>query len=110
MAEKKSSKIGLDKLMNGKSVLDIPVVMEADWDDSWLDGIFDELDALLDRKDSGSCQHPQVPIPKFDEEKASKMSSDEVRKTYPCKYEHCNDCGSTVTMYASFTHYIAGDW
>ena len=56
------------------------------------------------------CDHPKLTLPDFNEEKAIKMTSDEVRQHYPRKTEKCPDCGAPVIMYASFMHYICGDW
>jgi hypothetical protein len=46
----------------------------------------------------------------FDEELAKTMTSDEVRKTYPRFFGLCASCGYKGISYASFAHYIYGDW
>jgi hypothetical protein len=56
------------------------------------------------------CQHPGMPLPKFDAEAARKMSSREVVKRYPRGYYVCSICMSGIIAYASMEHYIAGDW
>lgn len=55
------------------------------------------------------CEHPKV-IPAFDAEKAKTMTSSEIRKTYPRFGGKCPDCEYQGIIYASMTHYIAGDW
>lgn len=56
------------------------------------------------------CLHSSIPEPEFDLEVAKTLSADEVRKKYPRIWATCPDCGCPVIKYASFTHYIAGDW
>lgn len=47
----------------------------------------------------------------FDEEKSKFMTSHEVRKTYPRLSGLCpKGCGYKGIYYASYSHYIAGDW
>jgi hypothetical protein len=48
--------------------------------------------------------------PKFDAVKARKMSWEEVRKVYPRFSGYCEKCGYYGAKYASFEHYIAGDY
>lgn len=55
------------------------------------------------------CEHKNV-IPEFDEDDARDLSPIEVRKKYPRFFGTCPDCGSNVIAYASFEHFIAGDW
>lgn len=66
--------------------------------------------ALPDQSPIRECTHPRVPLPAFDEKAAAGMSSREVKERWPRTVETCPDCNLTMTMYASFTHYIAGDW
>lgn len=56
------------------------------------------------------CKHPKLPKVEFDEEKAKNMTPDEVRKAYPRGWDTCPDCHQQLIRYASFMHYIAGDW
>jgi len=47
----------------------------------------------------------------FDYEKAKHMSSEEVRKNYPRQAGLCPlGCGYNGVSYASYEHYLAGDW
>jgi len=46
----------------------------------------------------------------FDEEAAKGMSADEVRKRWPRVWVNCSVCGFSGVSYASFAHYVAGDW
>lgn len=46
----------------------------------------------------------------FDEEKAHKMSSFQVRKVYPRFNGKCASCGYDGISYSSFAHYVYGDW
>lgn len=57
-----------------------------------------------------TCSHPGMPEPKFDREKAKTMTSDEVRRIYPRLHYACPACKSNVIGYASFEHYLMGDW
>jgi hypothetical protein len=38
------------------------------------------------------------------------MSAERVRELYPRFFGTCPDCGAQLIQYASFEHYIAGDW
>lgn len=56
------------------------------------------------------CSHPGLAQPKFDEEMAKGMTVEQIRKHFPRGYEWCHDCQSNVILYASYAHYIYGDW
>lgn len=56
------------------------------------------------------CSHPKLKRPKFDAEKSRGKDADWVRRHYPRGYQHCPDCDADVILYASFEHYLAGDW
>jgi len=60
--------------------------------------------------DPNACQHPGMVLPEFDSELARTMSAIEVRRRFPRGNWHCQKCESSVITYASFEHYIAGDW
>ena len=52
-------------------------------------------------------------IPVFDLEEYNKtpnMSSFEVKEKWPRFFGKCAECGYYGIAYASFEHYIAGDW
>lgn len=55
------------------------------------------------------CTHSKC-TPSFDEERAKNISAQEVRKTYPRFDGTCPDCNTMVICYASWSHYIKGDW
>lgn len=55
------------------------------------------------------CTHPQC-SPAFDGNNVRGMTAIEVRVLYPRFSGVCPDCGQRVIVYASFEHYIAGDW
>lgn len=58
-----------------------------------------------------SCKHPSLPQPVFDEEDALRINDTyEIRKKYPRLVAHCPDCDATVILYASWAHYIMGDY
>lgn len=57
----------------------------------------------------GACEHPCV-VPDFDERAAEGMTSDQVRERWPRYHGRCPDCGFYGALYASFKHYLAGDW
>ena len=56
------------------------------------------------------CVHPDIPQPAFSWDKAQKMTVHEVRATYPRVNWTCEHCGGYGVSYASFEHYIAGDY
>ena len=49
-------------------------------------------------------------LPAFDEEAATGLTAEEVRKRWPRFSGHCRHCGFYGASYASRWHYIAGDW
>ena len=55
------------------------------------------------------CAHEKS-MPKFDEAAAAGMDTAEVRKKYPRFMGKCPECGEMVILYASFAHYVYGDW
>lgn len=55
------------------------------------------------------CEHAAC-IPEFDEQAAQGLGAHEVRRRWPRFDGTCPDCGSHVAGYASFAHYLAGDW
>jgi DNA adenine methylase len=58
------------------------------------------------------CSHSKC-MPKFsadDERAATGMDAAEVRRRWPRFEGCCPDCGEQLVMYASASHYIAGDW
>lgn len=57
-----------------------------------------------------TCKHPHLTVPVFDEVTAHGLTPDEVRKRWPRSDTECPDCGSMVIGYASFAHFVAGDW
>lgn len=57
----------------------------------------------------GACEHPSL-RPEFNEDAARGLDSWQVRKLWPRKRGLCPDCGQTCTVYASYMHYLAGDW
>jgi len=88
--------------------------------------VSDEIDRLLKkaredgeaiRRDLGineafqeACEHPKT-TPPFDAEEARKLNdAGEVRKKFPRFFGQCPDCGAQVIGYASYEHYIMGDW
>lgn len=60
--------------------------------------------------DPNACKHPGMPILEFDAELARTLPSREVRRLFPRGNYHCPECKCSVIQYASFEHYIAGDW
>lgn len=65
------------------------------------------MDELL--LNHAKCEHPQC-WPKYDSEDAKNMTPDQVRAKYPRFDGYCPDCNAHLILYASFEHYIAGDW
>lgn len=58
----------------------------------------------------GNCPHENLPKVEFDPELAQGLDSYEVKKRWPRGYYTCSDCLQQVITYASFEHYIMGDW
>lgn len=61
---------------------------------------------LLNPVPFDQCSIDHEKIVHFDSEKAKDMDTYQVRKNYP--RVQCPACGAVI--YASFEHYIAGDW
>lgn len=59
---------------------------------------------------SDVCEHTNLPPVPFDEKASKGLSAPEVRSRWPRLYQICPDCKAGVICYASFRHYIAGDW
>lgn len=55
------------------------------------------------------CEHVGVPVA-YDSDEAKTMDSLAIRKRFPRFHGNCPDCGQQLIKYASFEHYIAGDW
>ena len=49
------------------------------------------------------------PTPPFDAEASRVLSSHEVRQRWP-RLHHVCECGRATILYASFEHYLAGDY
>jgi len=62
-----------------------------------------------DVTDPGTCKHEKH-MPYFNEEDAKKLSTEEIREKYPRYRGMCIDCKAQVILYASFAHYLYGDW
>lgn len=56
--------------------------------------------------DRDACMHGIA----FDEEAARGMNSHDVRKRWPRLMGRCEHCGYDGIYYASWAHFIAGDW
>jgi len=62
-----------------------------------------------DNVDPHECPHAQI-MPEFDAEAAKGLSAAEVKRRWP-RYEGvCPDCGQGGAFYASYEHYLMGDW
>ena len=57
-----------------------------------------------------SCEHPLLPEPAFEEELTRNMPAHEVRRQWPRGSARCPNCGEWIVKYASYAHYIYGDW
>lgn len=60
-------------------------------------------------EEQSDCQHESV-MPTFDKEAALDMTADEVRKRWPRFSGSCPKCRRHVILYASYAHYLMGDW
>ena len=66
----------------------------------------DALDRIANERHS-ACDHGVT----FDETAASGMTSREIRKQWPRLFGPCpKGCGFSGIGYASYAHYISGDW
>ena len=55
------------------------------------------------------CTHPSV-VPEFDEQAAMGLSTDEIKRRWPRYFGPCSSCDFNGVLYASYAHYLAGDW
>lgn len=56
-----------------------------------------------------TCPHDKH-VPAFDQEAAKGLTTREVQERWPRFDGVCGDCGGQVIVYASFGHYLSGDW
>jgi hypothetical protein len=64
----------------------------------------------LEEELQDACKHEKC-TPEYDHEEAIKINDAwEIKKRFPRFSGQCPDCGACVIMYASFDHYIMGDW
>ncbi|MGL4255604.1 MAG: hypothetical protein ACRCSL_04665 [Microbacterium sp.] len=69
-----------------------------------------EVTVPVDDEDRCACGRLyKEPRPQFDAERAAGMSAREVRIAFPRVRSVC-DCGATTIRYASYLHYLTGDW
>lgn len=61
---------------------------------------------MKEQVDDGGCDHGVA----FDADAARGLSSAEVRRLWPRFFGTCQMCGYHGIYYASWEHYIAGDW
>lgn len=55
------------------------------------------------------CEHEGAKV-EYDSEAAKGLDAREIKKRWPRFFGPCPDCGAQLIKYASFEHYIAGDW
>lgn len=55
------------------------------------------------------CKHESV-MPTVTDEELRGLSAREVRTSYPRFFGTCPDCGQELILYASYMHYLAGDY
>jgi hypothetical protein len=67
------------------------------------------LERVLREAREQACTHYKV-MPKFDSVAARGLDSYQVRERWPRFDGTCPDCGEGGIYYASYEHYIAGDW
>lgn len=56
-----------------------------------------------------TCDHTSIKV-SFDEQAAAGLDASEVKRRWPRFSGRCPGCGVLVIMYASYAHYITGDW
>ena len=59
--------------------------------------------------DTPACKHEGATV-EFDCEASKGLSDSEVRRRWLLFDGYCHDCGQQLIKYASFEHYISGDW
>lgn len=69
----------------------------------------ERLRAVAEAKGRGECDHAAV-TPVFDLDASRGLDEYEVRRRWPRFWGQCPTCLGQVIAYASFEHYIAGDW
>lgn len=57
-----------------------------------------------------ACGHPFAEPPPIFPTDYTGLSVQEIREKYPRVTSTCASCGTTTVRYASYLHYIAGDW
>jgi len=66
-----------------------------------------QAETLAPQNGNPNCNHGVV----YNSELAKNMTSHEIKKQYPRGYGLCpKGCGFSGIAYASYEHYIAGDW
>lgn len=60
-------------------------------------------------QDPATCEH-DANTPAFDDEAAKSLPAHEVRARWPRFRGQCSKCGAGLISYASYEHYLAGDW
>jgi hypothetical protein len=55
------------------------------------------------------CKHVKC-LPEFDLDKAKDLPAHEVQRLYPRFDGECPDCHGLIIMYASYDHFICGDY
>jgi hypothetical protein len=68
-----------------------------------------EAKAKAEAAADNGCKHPNIPV-KYDSADCAGKDDGYVRRHYPRFNGNCPDCGIHMIGYASFEHYIAGDW
>ncbi len=68
-------------------------------------GVTDEMIS----ESSVECDHAAV-MPTVTDDELNGLSVDEVRERHPRFMGECPECGMALIAYASFRHYLAGDW
>jgi hypothetical protein len=60
-------------------------------------------------KPASGCKHPKV-TPEFSSTLAALSTVEQIRERWPRFDGICPDCSDHVIVYASYEHYVAGDW
>lgn len=55
------------------------------------------------------CEHEAIAVT-FDKEAARDLSTTEIRERWPRFLGNCPTCGERLIKYASYEHYLYGDW
>ena len=67
------------------------------------------INKQIEEDSKEGCQHEKCTVT-YDAEAAKGLDEFEIRRRFPRFSGNCPDCGVQLIKYASYEHYIMGDW